>query len=152
MGELISIVYKPMEGQPPADGYLRVPRQEAHLSVDSGIAGDAKGVIPSRHRNIMASESLAALAAEGFQTAPGQMGEQLILAGVEIDSLPVGARLQIGTQACVEIKEPRTGCAKFERNQSKLRQEAAGRLGMMAQVVTDGPIAVGDPVTVLEKA
>ncbi|HLK57300.1 MAG TPA: MOSC domain-containing protein [Chthonomonadaceae bacterium] len=149
MGELVSIVYKPQDAAPSVENYTRVPRQQALLVAGYGIENDTKGGHSDRHLNIMAAHALEALAEEGFRTAPGQLGEQLILADVEIDSLPPGTRLQIGDAACVELTEPRTGCGKFERHQGKLRQEAAGRLGMMARVVIGGEVAVGDPVTVV---
>lgn len=149
MSHIVSIVYKPQNAPVAATGFFRVPLQQTQLVVDQGIEGDAKGGNPRRNLNLMAAESLERLASEGFQTTPGAMGEQLILSGIDLDSLPVGTRLQIGEQACIELTEPRTGCAKFERYQDKKREGAAGRLGMMARVVTGGIIAVGDPIEVM---
>jgi MOSC domain-containing protein YiiM len=146
MSQLASIVCKPRDAKLSETGYTRAPRQQVELIEAYGIDGDAKGGGPDRHLNVMAAETLQALAREGFHTAPGQMGEELIIAGLAIDCLPSGARLRSGESACIEVVEPRTGCAKFERHQGKLRQEAAGRLGVMARVVAGGPIRVGDPV------
>jgi MOSC domain-containing protein YiiM len=148
MGELVSIVYKPQAAVPAADGYTRVPLREARLVAGYGIDGDAKGGSTTRQLNIMAAEAIQALATEGFCAAPGQLGEQLTLVGIEVDTLPEGIRLQIGEKACVELREPRTGCGKLERYQGKPREAAAGRLGRMAQVVVDGVIRIGDPVRV----
>jgi MOSC domain-containing protein YiiM len=146
MSELVSIVYRPSGAELSESGYTRVPRRQVELIEAYGIEGDAKGGGPDRHLNVMAAETLQSLAREGFHTAPGQMGEQLIIAGLAVDALPAGARLQIGESACIEVVEPRTGCGKFEQHQGKLRQEASGRLGVMARVVAGGPIQVGDPV------
>lgn len=148
MSELVSIVYKPQDAAPSEEAYTRIPLQQAQLVAGHGIEGDTKGG-GTRHLNLMSAQALQELSGEGFRTAPGQMGEQLILSGVELDTLPAGTRLQIGDEACVELTEPRTGCGKFERNQEKLRQDAAGRLGMMAQVVVGGSIAIGDPVKIV---
>ena len=150
MGKLVSIVYRPADAQPSEESYTRVPLSEAELLKGKGIAGDAKGGAGDRNLNIMAAETLGALATEGFTVEPGRMGEQLILEGLEVNSLPEGARLQIGDRACVVLTIPRTGCSKFERQQGKLREEAAGRLGMMARVEVGGRIAIGDTVTVLD--
>jgi MOSC domain-containing protein YiiM len=151
MSELVSIVYKPKDADASTEGYTRVPSQQAQLIAGYGIEGDAKGGHPGRHLNIMAAETLQMLARDGFHTAPGQLGEQLIIAGLAVDSLPIGTRLQIGESACAEVVEPRTGCGRFEQYQGQLRQEAAGRLGVMAQVLTSGPIRLGDPVRLLEE-
>jgi MOSC domain-containing protein YiiM len=149
MGELVSIVYKPQDAVSDAAGYARTPLREARLVVGHGIDGDLKGGCPKRHLNIMAAETLQGLASEGFGASPGQLGEQLILSGIAVDALPPGARLQIGTSARVELTEPRTGCGKFERHQGKRKEEASGRLGMMARVITEGIIRVGDPVQIV---
>jgi MOSC domain-containing protein YiiM len=152
MSELVSIVYKPMNAASSEEDYLRIPLAQTRLVVDYGIEGDAKGGNPTRQLNLMSAGTLQHLAQEGFRTAPGQMGEQLIVADLEIDHLPCGTRLQIGEQACVELTEPRTGCGKFERYQDKKREEAAGRLGMMARVVVSGTITTGDVVQVVAPA
>jgi MOSC domain-containing protein YiiM len=151
MSKLVSIVYKPKDAAASEAGYTRVPLQQAQLIAGYGTEGDAKGGGPDRHLNIMAAETLQALGREGFHTVPGQMGEQLLIAGLAVDSLPNGARLQIGESACVEVVEPRTGCGKFERHQSKPREAAGGRLGVMARVLASGPIQVGDPVRLLDE-
>ena len=149
MGELVSIVYRPHGAAVREGSYTRLPLQEARLVVGGGIEGDAKGVSETRQLNIMAAGTVQDLAKEGFTATPGTLGEQLILAGVEIDSLPAGTRLRIGQSACIEVTEPRTGCGKFERYQGKLKEEAGGRLGKMARVVEEGVILVGDPVHLL---
>jgi MOSC domain-containing protein YiiM len=148
MGELISIVYKPNQAEPTGTGYTRAPLLHSLLVADYGIEGDAKGG-GKRQLNVMSAAVVTELAKEGFQAEPGQLGEQLIVGGVDVDALPIGARLRIGAEACIEMTEPRTGCGKFERYQGRSPQEAAGRLGMMARVVTGGPISVGDPVQVI---
>lgn len=148
MSHLINIMYKPQNAQPTAGGYTRIPLQTAQLIAGHGIEGDTKGGGATRHLNIMSVEIQNALAQEGFQTQPGQLGEQLIIEGLDVNTLTAGTRLQIGEQALVEIVEPRTGCAIFERHQNKQRQEASGRLGMIAKVITGGAIALGDTVYV----
>lgn len=152
MPEIASIVYKPAGlGEDPATHYLRVSVTDAELVAGRGIQGDLKGVA-NRPLNIMAAATLGALAAEGFQTGPGQMGEQLVFAGLDVDALAPGDRVQIGAEAVVEILKPRTGCDRFEAIQGRPASTVQGRLGMMARVVAGGPIRVGDSLKVLEQA
>ncbi|MHB2021102.1 MAG: MOSC domain-containing protein [Candidatus Xenobia bacterium] len=146
MSKLVSIVYKPAAGKG-EHGYLRCPLQQAVLQAGYGIEGDAKGGKAGRQLNVMGTPSLVSLAAEGFLTAPGQLGEQLIV-DLDVDALPVGTRIHIGPTACVELLEPRTGCGRFDQYQGKSHRVANGRLGMMAAVVDSGRIAVGDRVSV----
>ena len=153
MGELKSIVYKPQDATTIEECYTRLPLQEAKLVVGQGIDGDVKGSGNlARQLNIMTLETAAQLGEEGFQASVGQMGEQLMVSGIEVNALAIGTRLQIGSSAQLELTEPRTGCGKFERYQGKKREEASGRLGMMARVVAAGTIHVGDAVEVVETA
>lgn len=148
MGTIASIVYRP-EQLHPKDHFSRVPLQTANLVEGKGIEGDRKGDNPARQLNIMTRETLDALAAEGFKTQPGQMGEQIVVSGVDVNTLPEGAQIQIG-DAVVEVYKPRTGCDRFEAIQGLPPKQAANRLGVIAGVIKSGTIHVGDEVTVLE--
>lgn len=153
MPHIASIVYTPAHDYvEPADHYLRVPVTNADLIAGHGIEGDRKGSSPERGLNVMSAEILAGLAGEGFKTGSGQMGEQLVLAGLDFSTLSEGTRLQLGQTATIEFVKNRTGCSRFEHIQGHPRESVAGRVGFMARVVTGGRIRVGDPVSVLETA
>jgi len=150
MMEVASIVYKPEDAvSDPATQYVRVPLDSAYLVSGYGIEGDRKGGNPKRNLNLMSFETLGTLREEGFSTQPGQMGEQIVIQGMELGKLTEGDRLQIGDRACVEVVNQRTGCQRFEQIQGKSAKLAAGRMGVMAKVITSGKIAVGDPVKLL---
>ncbi len=152
MATIVSIVYRPADVPPsPADHYARVELERAELVCGKGIRGDRKGRHPKRQLNIMGQTTLAALNAAGLRTGPGEMGEQLVIGGLDdpLETMAAGTRLQLGAQAVVELVEPRTGCERFESIQGHSPTLLAGRLGMMARVVQDGSIARGDDVRVL---
>jgi MOSC domain-containing protein YiiM len=150
MAEIYSLVYRP-ENRHPAGHYLRVPLETANLVVGHGIEGDWNGGgSPVRQLNVMTHETMQQLQAEGFKAQPGELGEQIIVRGLDVDALPEGAQIQLGANAVIQIVKPRTGCDRFEAIQGKPRGSAANRLGMMAKVVTAGQVAVGDSVSVLE--
>jgi MOSC domain-containing protein YiiM len=147
---VVSIVYTPrdLEMRRPQDHYARVVSERVQLAEFEGIVGDTKGGTGQRQLNIMAAETLAELRAEGFKTEPGQMGEQIVVAGIDLAAVTVGSRWRIGA-AVVEVTLPRTGCSRFEMIQGKPKQSVRGRLGVLAQVVTGGDVAVGDTVEML---
>jgi molybdopterin adenylyltransferase len=150
MNNVTSIVYKPESAvSDPEDHYIRIPLNSANLVAGYGIEGDRKGGNPKRNLNIISSETLETLREDGFSTLPGQMGEQIVIQGIDVGKLAEGAQLQIGDQARVEVVSHRTGCQRFEKIQGKSPQLAAGRMGVMAKVVTGGKIAVGDAVKLL---
>ena len=76
------------------------------------------------------------------------MGEQVVVAGIDPNTVAVGTRVQIG-EAVVEVTIPRTGCDRFESIQGKPKQSVKGRLGVLVRVVAGGEVAVGDAVRVL---
>jgi MOSC domain-containing protein YiiM len=150
VAQIVSIAYTPggVERKP-ADYYARVPTERATLVEQKGIGGDVKGSGGSRQLNVMRAETLAELAAEGRKTAPGEMGEQLIIAGLNPTAFAEGTRLRLGDSAVIEVGIPRTGCGRFESIQGAAKQSVAGRLGVMARVVVGGHVAVGDEVVVV---
>ena len=145
---VVSIVYRPKDTGRPQDRYSRESAERVRLVEAYGIEGDRKAGSPDRQVNVMLAETLAELGAEGFQVGPGQMGEQIVLAGVDPAALVEGARLKLG-EAVIEVGILRTGCARFEMIQGKPRGDAKGRLGALASVVSSGAVAVGDAVEVL---
>ncbi|MEP6988353.1 MAG: MOSC domain-containing protein [Chloroflexota bacterium] len=150
MTQIASIVYRPI-GQPnPKDDYLRLDLDDATLIAGYGIEGDAKGGHPDRQLNVMSYETLTILRGQGFYTEPGQMGEQIVIHQLDVDALPVGAKVQLGKEAIIEIVKPRTGCDKFELVQKRSRDRVQGCMGQMARVIVGGKIGVGDPVRVLK--
>ena len=101
-GQVVSIVYTPSDIPPkPADHYARVLVVSITLIANRGIDGDRKGNGRDRHLNIMSAETLEQLRGEGLKTGPGQMGEQIVVAGIAIDLLAPGSRLKIGDEVVV---------------------------------------------------
>jgi MOSC domain-containing protein YiiM len=151
VGHVVSIVYTPrdVEERKPQDRFARVAAERVRLVEFQGIEGDAKGGATDRQINVMHAELLEQLGGEGFKVAPGELGEQIVVAGLDAAALSQGTRLKLGT-AVIEVGIPRTGCARFEMIQGKPRQSAKGRLGFLATVVTGGEVAVGDAVEVVE--
>jgi MOSC domain-containing protein YiiM len=153
MPRIVSIVYTPRDVERrPTDHYARVPLDRATLVAGKGIAGDLKAGGGARQLNVMRAEALAELAAEGRKTGPGQMGEQLVIAGLDPADFAEGTRLRLGAEAVIEIGIPRTGCARFEYIQGTTKQTVAGRLGVLARVVAGGEVALGDEVMVVGPA
>ena len=151
MPHIVSIVHTPDRSDyvRPENHYAREPVESVQLLVGKGIAGDRKGSkYPARQINLMSAETLAQLALEGFKTAPGEMGEQIVVSGLPIDGLKPGDRIRLGATAVLEVDKARTGCDRFEHIQGRKKSEVRGRLGQMMRVIADGSIRVEDSVSV----
>src|SRR5215207_5201423 len=116
MPHLVSITFKTPEMESkPADRFARSSIARAVLAPGQGIVGDVKGGAGKRQLNVMFAETIAELEAEGCHVAPGELGEQIVVAGLPPESRFSGVQLQIGASAVISLDFPRTGCARFER-------------------------------------
>lgn len=146
---VVSITIKPAESDHrPPDRFSRVTVDRAELVPGHGIAGDAKGRPDSRQLNIMFADAVEGLRADGFRTAPGELGEQLVIAGIS-GECAAGTRLRIGDSAVIQVVYPRVPCGRFARIHDRPKDAARGRIGFMARVLIGGPIGVGSSVVVV---
>ena len=123
----------------------RVTAERVYLIAGHGIDGDRKaGHHPKRHLNLMAHEVVSQLTVDGVAVQPGQLGEQIIVAGIDLAALPERTRLRLGESALIEITTPRTGCTRYGQIEADAAEEMP--LGVMARVLEGGALAVGDQV------
>ncbi|MDQ0316134.1 MOSC domain-containing protein [Amorphus orientalis] len=108
-----------------------------------------------RQVHLIQSELFAEMAEKGYQLAPGSMGENITTAGLDLLALPLGARLQLGETAVVELTGLRNPCAKINGLGKDLMKEmvardAGGNLvrktGVMSVVLFGGTVRAGDPI------
>jgi MOSC domain-containing protein YiiM len=95
-------------------------------------------------------ESIDKMRARGLDVGPGDFAENLTTRGVDLYSLPIGARLLIGDSALLEItqigKECHDRCAIYHQAGDCVMP----REGVFAIVIESGPVQVGDDVRLLE--
>ncbi len=128
-----------------------------------GLEGDAHSeprVHGGPHRAVclFAIEAIRRVAAEGHPIFPGSCGENLTTEGVELSTLPVGTRLEIGDQLVLELASPDGPCSTIR---GSFADERFARISiltnptdsrMYARVLTEGAVHAGDPIRVLEPA
>ena len=138
-----------------------------------GVEGDAHAGTTVKHRSrvrqdptqanlrqvhLMRIELIEELNAQGFELAPGHMGENITTRGIDLLALPTGARLHIGDGgAVVEVTGLRNPCSQIDRFQKGLMhavldKDAQGRLvrkaGVMGVVRSGGEVRAGDAIRV----
>lgn len=153
MATLKSIAYKPVgvKEDHSAHGYLRHMISKAQLIAGYGIENDRKGGHPKRNLNVMDDLTLAELGAEGYPTQPGALGENLIVSGIDLRTLPAGTQLRIGSEAIVELLKLREPCEQLTPIDERMPASVVGRVGVMCRVLRGGPIQVGDEVEVAQE-
>lgn len=91
----------------------------------------------------------------GRDLPDGMFGENLTVAGFDVDASLVGERWQVGHEAVLEVTGPRIPCATFGAHMQEPGWVAAyaarGRSGAYLAVIRPGTITPGDPVRVVRR-
>ena len=118
-------------------------RTTLNLVAEKGIVGDASFGRSKRQILLVSKEVLSE-----FNLHPGEIRENIIVEGVDIDTLPPGTELKLGSSK-VKVVGPCTPCARMDEIRSGLQELLQGKRGVLAQVKTDGQISIGDEVSIL---
>lgn len=116
-----------------------------------GLEGDAHAGGWHRQVSLLAEESIRKIREMGLDVGPGDFAENLTTHGIDLVSLPVGARLAIGTQTLLEVtqigKICHTRCAIYQQ----VGDCVMPREGIFARVLKGGYVQRGDPIAVVEE-
>jgi 3D (Asp-Asp-Asp) domain-containing protein len=137
-----------------------------------GVEGDAHSGVTVKHRSRVArdptvpnlrqvhlihEELFAELRSEGFEVAPGDIGENITTRGIDLLSLPAGTRLHIGDSAIVAVTGLRNPCSQIDKFQKGLMHAVLGRdaegnlirkTGVMSIAIASGDVHPGDAIRV----
>jgi MOSC domain-containing protein YiiM len=80
-----------------------------------------------------------------MELRPGGLRENITTTGLNVNSLAIGQRLQIGDTR-LEVSEVCTPCDQIEKIRPGLRKELWGRRGMLCRVIEGGIIRRGDAI------
>lgn len=136
-----------------------------------GVAGDAHAGTTVKHRSrvardpdqpnlrqvhLMHREIFELLAADDYSVLPGQLGENITTAGLELLDLPVGTRLHLA-EAVIVITGLRNPCQQINDFQpglmkKLLRKDESGQVqrlaGVMGIVARSGTVRPGEGIAV----
>lgn len=143
------------------------------LVAGQGVAGDAHCGVTVKHRSrvardptqpnlrqvhLMHGELFAELADRGLDVLPGQMGENITTAGLDLLALAEGTCLRVGGQALVRVTGLRNPCAQIEAFMPGLlaavldrspEGELVRKAGVMGVVVEPGVVRAGDAIAIV---
>ena len=143
--KIVSIAVSRKKGTP------KTPVDEAFISQDHGLEGDAHAGPWHRQVSLLAAESIEAARANGLEVGFGDFAENISTLGVDWKTLPVGTRARLGAEVVLEItqigKECHTRCAIFYKAGDCIMP----REGVFARVIHEGTVRRGDPVEILPR-
>lgn len=155
----------------PDHGFSKATTRSIELLAGLGVDGDAHMGARVTHRSrvaadptqpnlrqvhLIASELLGEVNAKGYTVAPGDLGENITTAGLDLISLPVGTTMRIG-DTVIALTGLRNPCVQIGAFADGLQGEMLGRdddgklvrkTGVMAVVLRGGTVSAGDPIEV----
>lgn len=130
-------------------GVQKEKKESIELVADHGIFGDAHAGRWHRQISLLSYEKIEAFKARGVDLKDGAFGENLVVSGIDLSALPVGAMLKSGD---VEMEVTQIGkechhhCAIYHAVGDCIMP----REGIFAKVITGGTIGNGDEIEVLK--
>lgn len=130
-------------------GTVKKPIDEAILIAEFGLQNDAHAGNWHRQVSLLADESIDEMRALGLSDLDyGIFAENITTRGIELHTLPIGTRLQIG--ACIlEVtqigKECHHGCEIFK----KVGKCVMPKRGIFAKVIVGGIVKAGDEIVIV---
>ena len=119
------------------------PRERVLAIESRGFEGCAHANPPRREVLLVSKEHLDALGVE-----PGATRENVTVEGADVQSWPVGKRVQVGG-ALLEITMVCDPCHRMDELRLGLRALLDDKRGMLAHVVEGGEVALGDSIELL---
>jgi MOSC domain-containing protein YiiM len=118
--------------------------ERALAVADHGLEGCAHAR-PGGKRQVLfaSSEHLEAVGVD-----PGRIRENLTVSGADVQEWPVGQRVRAGG-ALFEVTMVCDPCERMDAIRPGLRGELDGRRGMLAKVIEQGEVTVGDAVELI---
>jgi MOSC domain-containing protein YiiM len=126
-------------------GERKKPVESVELRENHGIVGDGHAGDWHRQVSLLAQESIDKMRALGLDVNAGDFAENITTTGIDLVSLPIGSRLQIG-ETLLEVtqigKECHTRCAIFYQAGDCVMPKE----GIFVKVLTGGIIKPGDEI------
>ena len=142
MGKVVAVCISENKGE------RKKPVDAVELRENHGIVGDGHAGDWHRQVSLLAQESIDKMRALGLDVTAGDFAENITTSGIELVSLPIGTRLQVG-KTLLEVtqigKECHTRCAiYYQAGDCVMPKE-----GIFARVITGGMIRPGDEVQIV---
>jgi MOSC domain-containing protein YiiM len=140
-------------------GVPKLPVEAARITAD-GLEGDAQRNRehhggPDRAVCVYSMEAIRALVAEGHVVAPGTLGENVTIEGLDWSRVEPGLRLRLGVAVLLEVTRYTSPCfnikaafvgGEFGRVSQKRHP---GWSRVYTRVLREGTIRTGDPAAVV---
>lgn len=130
-------------------GFAKKPVSSATLKENFGIINDAHAGNWHRQVSLLCKQDIDEFKARGAEVSDGCFGENIIVDGIDVKSLPIQSRLQIG-DAILELTQRGKECHDHCQIYYKMGECIMPIKGVFTKVVKGGEIHVNDEIKVIE--
>lgn len=131
-------------------GTQKVNVHSANVIEDFGLEKDAHAGKWHRQVSLLSYEKIEDFKAKGAPVEEGAFGENLIVQGFDLKSLPVGTRLRCGDDVVLEVtqigKQCHSGCEIYKIMGDCIMP----REGIFTRVLHGGVVSEGDEVNIID--
>ncbi|ETA79402.1 MOSC domain-containing protein [Youngiibacter fragilis] len=130
-------------------GVIKTPVEMGEFEIDLGMKGDAHSGNWHRQVSLLAQESIDKMSAKGIlELTSGKFAENLTTEGIELFTLPVGTRLEIG-EVLMEVTQIGKECHRGCQIMKMVGDCIMPREGIFAKILRNGVIRPGDEISLL---
>lgn len=130
-------------------GVIKTPVDMGEFQTDLGLKGDAHSGNWHRQVSLLAQESIDKMSAKGIlELTSGKFAENLTTEGIELFTLPLGTRLEIG-EVLMEVTQIGKECHRGCQIMKMVGDCIMPREGIFAKILRNGVIRPGDEISLL---
>ncbi|NIA06610.1 MAG: MOSC domain-containing protein [Actinobacteria bacterium] len=132
-------------------GQRKHPVDSAIFRADYGIEGDAHAGPWHRQVTLLSAGDIETVRAGGLpEVGPGDFAENVVVSGVDLNSLGLGSRLRLGPDVVLSVTQIGKVCHTPCRIAKLTGDCIMPRWGLFARVQKGGQVKVGDEIEILE--
>jgi MOSC domain-containing protein YiiM len=131
-------------------GEKKTNMDQIRLVENHGAAGDAHAGPWHRQVSLLGRESIDKMVRMGLAVGPGDFAENITTEGLELFSLPVGSRVEIGPSAVLELTQIGKACHGGCEIMRAVGSCVMPREGVFFRVIRGGTVRPGDRLAVLD--
>ena len=143
MGKIIAICISE------ARGTQKHEVESAYLKEEWGIEGDAHAGKWHRQVSLLSVEKVDDFRAKGADVINGAFGENLVVEGFDLKTLPVGTRFKVGNDVLLEMTQIGKQCHSHCEIYKVMGDCIMPREGVFTRVLHSGEVHKGDPIDIV---
>ncbi len=143
MGKIIAICISE------ARGTQKHEVESAYLKEEWGIEGDAHAGKWHRQVSLLSVEKVDDFRAKGADVINGAFGENLVVEGFDLKTLPVGTRFKVGSDVLLEMTQIGKQCHSHCEIYKVMGDCIMPREGVFTRVLHGGEVRKGDPIDIV---